>query len=141
MWIVLHLKHLKPIIFLQSKAVRCLNFRNHNDFSTDALMLEFKLINFSDLNKNLTCQFMHQLHYVLLLNVFNDYCTCNRSVYEYNTRLREGFHVPKTGNDYGKRTLKYNGCLLWNKIILLNVNFECSLASFKHKIRYNLSSL
>ena len=31
--------------------------------------------------------------------------------------------------------------LLWNKIILLNVNFDCSLASFKQKIRYNLSSL
>ena len=24
---------------------------------------------------------------------------------------------------------QYNGCLLWNKIILLNVNFDCSLAS------------
>ena len=133
--------HLKPIISLQRKAVRCLNFRNHNDFSTDALMIELKLIKFSDLNKYLTCQFMHKLHYGLVPNVFNDYFTCNRSVHEYNTRLREGFHVPKIGNDYGKRTLKYNGCLLWNKIILLNVNFDCSLASFKHKIRYNLSSL
>ena len=27
------------------------------------------------------------------------------------------------------------------KIILLNVNFDCSLASFKYKIKYNLSSL
>ena len=133
--------HLKPIISLQRKAVRCLNFRNYNDFSTDALMIELKLIKLSDLNKYLTCQFMHKLHYGLVPNVFNDYFTCNRSVHEYNTRLREGFHVPKIGNDYGKRTLKYNGCLLWNKIILLNVNFDCSLASFQHKIRYNLSSL
>ena len=94
-------------------------FRSHNDFSTGALMLELKLIKFSDLNKYLTCQFMHKLHYGLVPNVFNDYFTYNRSVHEYNTRLREGFHVPKVGNDYGKRTLKYNGCLLWNKIIRL----------------------
>ena len=133
--------HLKPIISLQRKAVRCLNFRNHNNFSTDALMLELKLIKFSDFNKYLTCQFTHNFHYGLVPNILNDYFTCNSSVHEYNTRLREGFHVPKIGNDYGKRTLQYNGCLLWNKIILLNVSFDCSLASFKHKIRYNLSSL
>ena len=36
--------HLKPIISLQRKVVRYLNFRSHNDFSTDALMLELKLI-------------------------------------------------------------------------------------------------
>ena len=30
--------HLKPLISLQRKAVRCLNFRNHNEFGTDALM-------------------------------------------------------------------------------------------------------
>ena len=59
---------------------------------------------------------------------------------EYNTRLREGYRVPKIGNDYGKRTLLSNVCLLWNKIILLNVSFDHSLASFKHKIKYNLSS-
>ena len=80
--------HLKPIISLQRKAVRCLNFRKHNDFSTDALMLELKLIKLSDLNKYLTCQFMHKFHYGLVPNVFNDYFTCNRSVHEYNTRLR-----------------------------------------------------
>ena len=89
--------HLKPIISLQRKAVRCLNLRNHNDFSTDALMLELKLI------KYLTCQFMHKLHYGLVPNVLNDYFTCDRSVHKYN--MREGVHVPQIGNDYGKRTL------------------------------------
>ena len=75
-------------------------------------------------------------------NVFNDYFTGDSSIHDYNTRLGEGFHVPKIGNDCGKWTLQYNGCLLWNKIILLNFNFDiCSLASFKHQIRYNLSSL
>ena len=133
--------HLKPLISLQRKAVRCLNFRNHNEFGTDALMLELKLIKFCDLNKYLTCQFMHKLNSGDVPNVITNYFTINNSVHDYNTRLSKGFHVPKIGNDYGKRTLQYNGCLLWNKIILLNVNFDCSLASFKYKIRYNLSSL
>ena len=38
-------------------------------------MLELKLIKFSDLNKYLTCQFMHELNYGLVSNVFNDYFT------------------------------------------------------------------
>ena len=133
--------HLKPLISLQRKAVGCLNFRNHNEFGTDALMLELKLIKFCDLNKYLTCQFMHKLNSGNVPNVITNYFTINNSVHDYNMRLSKGFHVPKIGNDYGKRTLQYNGCLLWNKIILLNVNFDCSLASFKYKIRYNLSSL
>ena len=51
------------------------------------------------------------------------------------------FHVQNIGNDYGHRTLQYNGCTFWNKIILFNVKFDCSLASFKYNISYNLSSL
>ena len=70
-----------------------------------------------------------------------NYFTINNSVHDYNTRLSKGFHVPNIGNDCGKRTLQYNGCLLWNKINLLNVNFDCLLASFKYKIIYNLPSL
>ena len=61
------------------------------------------------------------------------------SVHDYNTRLSKGFHVPKTGNGYGKPT-QYNGCLLWNKIMLLHVNIDCSLASFTYTIRFDLSS-
>ena len=133
--------HLKPLIALQRKAVRCLNFRNHNEFGTDALMLELKLIKFCDLNKYLTCQFMHKLNSGDVPNVITNYFIINNSVHDYNTRLSKGFHIPKIVNDHGKRTLQYNGCFLWNKIILLNVNFDCSLASFKYKIRYNLSSL
>ena len=45
--------HLKRIISLQREAVRCLNFRNHTDFSTGALTVELKFIKFSDLNKYL----------------------------------------------------------------------------------------
>ena len=86
--------HLKPTISQQRKAVRCLNFHNHVDFSTDALMLELK---FSDSNKYLTCQFINKLHHGLVPNLLNGYFTCNSSVHEYNTRLREGFHVLKLG--------------------------------------------
>ena len=134
--------HLKPLISLQRKAVRCLNFRNHNEFGTDAQMLELEFIKFCDLNKYLTCKCMrNKVNSGNVPNVVINYFTINNSVHDYNTRLSKCFHVPKIGNDYGKRTLQYNGCLLWNKIILLNVNFDCSLASFKYKIRYNLSSL
>ena len=104
-------------------------------------MLELKWIKFSDLNKYLTCQFMHKLHYGLVPNVFNDYFTCNRSVHEYNTLLREGFHAPKLEmimeNEHWSTMVVCYG----TNFILLNVNFDCSLASFEHKIRYNLSSL
>ena len=43
--------HLKPLISLPRKAVRWLNFHNHNEFGTDVLMLELKLIKVRDLNK------------------------------------------------------------------------------------------
>ena len=91
--------HLKPLISLQRKAVRCLNFRNHKEFGIDALMLELKLIKFCDLNKYLTCQFMHNLNSGNVPNVITNYFTINNC-------LSKGFHVPKIGNDYGKRTLQ-----------------------------------
>ena len=84
---------------------------------------------------------MRKLHSSNLPNIFSDYFTINDSVHDYSTRLSKAFHARQFGNNYEKRTLQNNGCLLWNKIIILNVNFDCSLASFKHKIRYNLRSL
>ena len=54
--------HLKHLISLQRKAVRCFDIRNHNEFGTDAFMLELKLIKFCDLNRHLTWQFMHKLN-------------------------------------------------------------------------------
>ena len=102
---------------------------------SDALMIELKLIKFSDLNKYLTCQFMQKLHCGLVPKVFNDCFAYNSSVHKYKTRLREGFHVPKIGNDSGKRTLQYNGRFYGTKIILLNVNFDCSLAWTQDKIQ------
>ena len=63
--------HLKSPISLKRKAVRCLNFRNHDEFGTDALMLEPKSIKFCDLNKYLTCQFMHKLNSGIVPNVYN----------------------------------------------------------------------
>ena len=101
--------HLKPLISIQRKAVRCLNFRNHNEFGTDALMLKMKLIKFCDLNKYITCQFMHKLNSGNVPNVVVNYFTIDNSVHHYNTRLSKGYHVPKIGNDYRKRTLQYNG--------------------------------
>ena len=36
-----------------------MNFRNHNEFGTDILISELKLIEFCDSNKYLNCQFMY----------------------------------------------------------------------------------
>ena len=58
-------------------------------------MLEMKLIKFCDLNKYLTCQFMHKLNSGNVPNVITNYFTINNSVHDYNTRLSRGFHVPK----------------------------------------------
>ena len=131
--------HLKPIISLQRKAVRCLNFRNHNDFSTDALMLELKLIKFSDLNMYLTScinfiMVLYQMYSMITLHVINLFMNITHVWEKVSMYLKLEMIMEK-------RTLKYNGCLLWNKIIHLDIKFDCSLASFKHKIRYNLSSL
>ena len=80
---------------------------------------------------------MHKLNSGNVPNVFNEYFTI--SVHDYNAHLSKAFHEPKIGNNYGRRILQYNGCLLRNRIILFNVNSD--LASFKHKVRYSLSSL
>ena len=87
--------HLKPLISLQRKTVRCLNFRNHNEFGIDALMLELTLIKFCDLNKYLTCLFMYKLNSGNVPNVITHHFTINNSVHDNNTRLSRGFHVPK----------------------------------------------
>ena len=79
-------------------------------------MLELKLIKFCDLNKYLTCQFMHKLNAANVPNVITNYFTINNSVHDYNTRLSKGFHVPKIRNEFEKLTLQYNGWLLWKKL-------------------------
>ena len=66
--------HLKPIISLQIKAVRCLNFRNHNDFSNDAPMLELELnflIRISISLASLCTNYIMALYQMYLMIIFH----------------------------------------------------------------------
>ena len=62
--------------------------------------------------------FVHKLlhHADKLPPVFNSYIAQNRSIYQYNTRGKRNLYLNTPHSTFGKRLLKYKGCVLWNNL-------------------------
>ena len=48
--------------------------------------------------------------------VFASYLDENRIIHNYNTRQKDNFHTYSVHSETGKRSIKYKGSKLWNRL-------------------------
>ena len=58
----------------------------------------------------------------------------NHNIHSHNTRRKKDLHLPKTKRELGKRTLSFNGPLMYNKLPT-KVKEASLLSSFKSQIK------
>ena len=62
------------------------------------------------------------------------FCLYNSHVHHYNTRQSHLLHISHVSSNQRKRTLRYEGPVIWNKL-QNTVNINCSLCSFKRQLK------
>ena len=136
-WGHAYASHQNRLYILQKRAIRIISKFNSRLQHTAPLFMKFGILRLVDINKYIVGQFMFRVYHQSLPNIINNLFTVNSSVYEYNTRLRDAFHVPRVRSNMTKMTIGYKGVTLWNSICK-QLNITCHLLTFKGRLKYYL---
>ena len=108
---------LKPLIILQKKVIRIINFSNYNAH-TSPLFKYLNILKLLDVVNYLTCNFLFKFNSKMLPSVFDNFFEPISSRHKYNTRLatRSSYCIPSIRTNYGKFSIRYQGAIIWNDI-------------------------
>ena len=134
-WVSAYKTTLNPIYILQKRMVRAI--AGHPPLAhTEPLFEDLKIIQFKYLHPYLISQFMYKLYKQDLPIFSQTMFSQNTNMYEYNTRQRQGLHLPIVKSNRSKMFLCYTGSIIWNRILNLpSVDINSSLNVFKKQIR------
>ena len=110
-------KYLDPLIKINNRILRVLQ---NKELKTPINQLYIN-------HHTLPIPKLHDLHILLFMHkynfdknnlptLFHNYFKLNSNVHDHNTRQKEMMHSEKFENSYGKRSIKYRGGMLWNKL-------------------------
>ena len=126
--------YMSPLIILQKRIIRILSGNVSRLAHTEPLFQKQEILKFNVLHQYQIAQFMYNFIKGDISKVFNDMFMYNSDVHHYNTRQSHLFHIPQVSSNQRKRTLRYEGPVIWNKL-QSNVNINCSLCSFKRQLK------
>ena len=126
--------HLKRLTILQKRAIRIIHNANRTEH-TDPLFRDANILKFHNIHKHVVAQFMHKLFHGNLPSVFDDMFCINANVHQHATRQANLLHIPRISSNRTKKTIRYEGCIIWNHIMKSNIPFDCSAATFKRQFK------
>ena len=78
---------------------------------------------------------MHKNHQGKLTDVFGEYFVYTHHIHSHNTRISSHLHVPKMFSCLSQTGIRYQGVIIWNKILMTNINPDNSEACFKTMLK------
>ena len=124
---------LDPIIKVQKRAVRFISGKPRQTPS-EPLFNEHSILRFQQIYKLQVLLFVFKFKHSLLPLVFNNFYINNNDIHGYRTRQAYDFHPPRFRNDRRKNSVKYMGCIYWNKLDNSIKSESMSLKMFKRHL-------
>ena len=93
------------------------------------------------MNEYLTCIFMYNWYNVAVPELYNCYFKFNFHVHEHDTRISKGLHVPSVKTELGEIYIAYRGTVLFNKLLVKNVDMNCSVHIFKRNVKIVINQI
>jgi len=109
--------HLDKLVKLNNKLLRILQFKNKRCHVTD-LYSAYNTLDVPSVYKLQLLLFVHKFihHCELLPEVFKNYFVFNNSIHGYVTRHKDDLHLNSVKTNFGHRSVKFQGSLLWNSL-------------------------
>ena len=133
-WGTAYPTHQTKLIVIQKKAVRIIAGAKYRA-PTDALFSDLGILKFVDVNIYFTMLFMFRVHNNMVPDQFQMMFNYNRDIHPYVTRQSNHLHIPMAKTNLGKKCIKYQGSVIWNKVIKLNIPTDTSEAVFKRSVK------
>ena len=126
--------YLNRIFILQKKIVRIISHEKRLA-PTAQLFDKLGLIKFTDLNKYIVARFMFRWYNNETPSMFHNYFTLNHDVHNYRTRQAEYLHIPSARTNLGKKSIRFHGAIIWNKLLKLDFSVDTSEAVFVKNLK------
>ena len=128
--------HLDSLIKIQKRAIRLIT---HSEWlaHTAPLFHRLKLLNLKNIYTMNVMLFMFKCYHGMLPPVFDGMFILNSSVHVYHTRQSNLYHSPKWRLEVVRRSVRVQGVAIWN-MFASKISHECSIATFKHHVKYAL---
>ena len=122
--------NLLKLQILQNKAVRIVTGSSCR-CNTDNIYRYNGIMNLDCINTYLTGRFMYKIYLKEVPDIFDDLFMYNYHIHDYYTRVSSHLHVPLASTNLSKTGIRYQGVIVWNKILTADINPDCSELSFK----------
>ena len=109
----------KPIQILQNKVLKTINKSTWKDkIKNNTLYFKFKVLKIDDIYKYELGKFMYLSSIKALPQIFESYFSSLDQVHNYNTRSKsnKNYFLDSVKTNSGKKSLKFKGVQLWNKM-------------------------
>ena len=125
--------HLNRLIVLQKRVIRIIA-KVDKFHHTDSLFTKFEIIKFCRINDYMIGQIMIKAFRRLLPEPVQSIFVKNENIYDYNTRQRNDFHLPRPKSNLLKKSIAFKGVVVW-KFIRKNIDVDCSVSCFKRRLK------
>jgi len=127
--------HLSKLLVLNNRLLRILQHKPFKTHTTDLYNTYFTLpVQLLHSYQNMV--FMHRYvhHRNELTVIFSTYFEESQFIHIHDTQHKYDFHTHFVHAEFGKRSIKYNGCKLWNNLPD-DIKAIRSCRSFKFKLK------
>lgn len=129
---------LNKLQVMQNSIMRIITFSNYKH-SAKPLLKKLQILNLENMCKLEVGKIMFGCHHGHIPSKLVKLFTKSNKIHSYNTRQasNDGFFIPKTSSQYGKKTIKFRGSKLWN-CIPQQIKQAPSISNFKKKFKIYL---
>ena len=82
---------------------------------------------------------MYKIYHKEVPDIFYDLFMYNYHIHDYYTRVSSHFHVPLASTNLSTTGIRYQGVIVWNKILTADINPDYSELSFKVMLKKSIN--
>jgi hypothetical protein len=129
---------IESLFLLQKKIIRIISSAKYRE-GTEPLFKNLGILPLQNLYEYRMLMFLYKYHNNLVPTILLDFFTRNNINHNYLTRNANAFRVPNFTYEGFKRSIIYNGIVIYNKAINI-FNFSLSSKSFQYQVKLYLKS-
>ena len=131
--------YLNKLNVLQKKVVRIIAGVKPRTSTAD-LFHKLDIMKVNDLNIFLIAQVMYHVYTSEVVTVFRHLFSTNRNIHTHETRQSDHFNIPLYHKNIGKSSIRYRGAVIWNNVLKIGIELNCSKKIFKQHLKSHISA-
>ena len=131
-WVSACKTNIEPLFILQKRALRIITVNPRS--SSEPLFCQLKFLNCENIFEYLVGRLMYRVYHEELTTLQFLFIK-NSDIHLHDTRQRGHYHIPLCRTNLRKRSLRYFGDLLWNKVLNADINPNVSEFMFSINLK------